>query len=293
METSILTIDDSLPIHQLMRSMFASLGVATHAAYDGKRGLTMAAHYRPNLILLDVDMPEMDGFEVCQRLKSSKETSPIPVIFLTADYAKADQAKGFALGAAAYIVKPFVSEQLMETVLSSLQAPAPEVKPTFDRVTGLRNRGFLEEHVKSQTQAARQTGAMLSCITCDVDELRIVNSRHGQTAGDEVLRALAQMLTSQCRPEDVVCNSGGGRFSIVAPGIDRGDAGRTARRISEQVRNLQVMEQDKKIAVSCTFGVADLEIAGHEPLLDRAEAALRRAKLNGKGSVSVARPERG
>ena len=276
-----------------MRSMFASLGVATHAAYDGKRGLTMAAHYRPNLILLDVDMPEMDGFEVCQRLKSSKETSPIPVIFLTADYAKADQAKGIALGAAGYIIKPFVSEHLMETVLSSLQSPQPESKPMFDRVTGLRNRAFLEEHLTSQTQAARQTGGALSCITCDVDELRLVNSKHGQMAGDEVLRALAQLLTSQCRPEDVVCNCGGGRFSIVAPGMDRSDAGRTARRIGEQVRNLKVAEQDKKIVISCTFGVADLAIAGDEPLLDRAEAALKRAKLNGKGTVSVARPERG
>src|SRR5580658_4051818 len=121
MEASILTIDDSLPMHRLIQSVFGSTGIAFHAAYDGQRGLTMAAQYRPNVILLDVDLPGIDGFEVCKRLKSTRETSPIPVIFLTADFAKADKVRGLDLGAVDYITKPFAPEALLASVHSSIR----------------------------------------------------------------------------------------------------------------------------------------------------------------------------
>lgn len=292
MEPSILTIDDSLPMHRLIQSLFGPMGVAFHTAYDGRGGLTMAAQYRPNVILLDVDLPGMDGFEVCKRLKSTRETSPIPVIFLTADFAKSDQAKGLDLGAADYITKPFKPEALLTSVQTTIRKREPKARPAPAEVEGLKDRAALDEFLAAQTAVAIQDGKALSCIHCDVDELRIINSRFGLAVGDEALMRIGDALLKHARPGDIVSDCGGGRFVIAAPGLDRRDAGRMAQRLSDKIRELPIFGEGVKFPVTCTFGVADVAVAGGEPLMDRADGALKRAKLNGRASVSVARPPR-
>jgi diguanylate cyclase (GGDEF)-like protein len=292
MEASILTIDDSLPMHRLIQSVFGSTGIAFHAAYDGDRGLTLAAQYRPNVILLDVDLPGMDGFEVCKRLKSSGETSPIPVIFLTADLQNSDKARGIDLGAEDYITKPFKPEALLASVRSSIAKKEMPAHSATQPIPGLKNRPELDEFLAAETAAAIQEGKPLSCIQCDVDELRIINSRFGQTAGDQALVGVAQALMKLTRPGDMVADCGGGRFAIAAPGLDRRDAGRMAQRMSDMIRTSKILQQGGEVRMTCTFGIADAAVAAGYPLMERAEGALKRAKLNGRASVSVARPPR-
>src|SRR5437773_396483 len=94
-----LIVDDSLPLHQLMKTHLDGEGLEFHSAYDGEAALTKAVDLRPSLILLDIDMPDMDGFEVCRRLKANTQTNSIPVIFLTADFNTNDKVKGLDLGA--------------------------------------------------------------------------------------------------------------------------------------------------------------------------------------------------
>ncbi len=292
MDASILTIDDSLPMHRLIQSVFGSLGVAFHTAYDGNRGLSLAVHYRPNVILLDVDLPGMDGFEVCRRLKSSKETSPIPVIFVTADFARQDKSKGIELGAAGYITKPFTPESLLASVQSSIKKREAEPHPDTQRTPGLHRRADLEAFLASHEAAVAGDGKSLACIACDVDELRIINGRFGTSGGDEVISRIGEMLVKHSRPGDLVADWGAGRFMIAAPGLDRRDAGRTAQRLSEKIRELEVLGAGTDSRVTCTFGVADTAVAAGQPVLERADGALKRAKLNGRASVSVARPPR-
>jgi len=286
-------IDDSLLLHRLVASQCDSLGMAIHSAYDGGNGLTMAAQYRPSMILLDVDLPDIDGFEVCRRLKSDRQTSRTPVIFLTAAVATDNKVKGLDLGAVDYITKPFKVEELLARVRSSLRAHRKmEHRAMIDGLTGLWNRAYLEDHLSSQVAQAAQSGEPLSCIICDVDELRVINSRHGRTVGDEVLRSVGQFLLSQCRAQDVVCVCGGGKFSMVVSGMDRHAAGRLAERLCGQIRDLHVVRRGMEIGATCTFGVADISVSGGASLFERADAALKRAKLNGKASISVARPAR-
>jgi two-component system, cell cycle response regulator len=293
MNLSILMIDDSLLLHRLVASQCNSLGMAIHSAYDGGNGLTMAAQYRPSMILLDLDLPDIDGFEVCRRLKSDRETSRTPVIFLTADVTSGNKTKGLDLGAVDYITKPFRVEELLARVRSSLRTHwQMEQSAMIDGLTGLWNRAYLEDHLSSQVTQAAQSGQPLSCIVCDVDELRVINSRHGLTAGDEVLRSVGQFLLSQCRAQDAVCMCGAGKFSIVVSGMDRHAAGRLAERLCGQIQDLHVARLGMEIGVTCTFGVADVSVSGGASLFERADAALKRAKLNGKASVSVARPAR-
>ena len=293
MEASILTIDDSLPLHRLMKSIFDSQGVTFHSAYDGERGLAMAAHIHPDVILLDVDLPEMDGFEVCERLKNSQETSPIPVIFLTAGIASSDQAKGFGVGAADYITKPFVAEDLIASISSQLRNRKTEQRPVADRILSMQDRESLDEFVASQCNLASQRGQPMACISCDVDELRIINSRQGRATGDEVLRRVGQTLLGNSRNGETVVDCGGGKFVVVAPGLNRRGAGRMAHKLCDEMQNLRIVGPQIKTEITCTFGVADDAItAAGVSLLDRADGALTKAKLNGKGCVSIARPPR-
>jgi diguanylate cyclase (GGDEF)-like protein len=292
MDASILTIDDSLPMHRLIQSVFGTLGVAFHTAYDGIRGLSLAAHYRPNVILLDVDLPGMDGFEVCRRLKNSKETSPIPVIFVTAVLAKQDKSKGIELGAADYITKPFTPESLLASVQSSIKTREAEPHSDTPRPTGLRSRADLEAFLATKEAAVAEGGKSLACIACDVDELRIINGRFGTSGGDEVISRIGEMLVKHSRPGDMIAEWGAGRFVIAAPGLDRRDAGRMAERLSAKIKDLEVLGAGTDSRVTCTFGVADSAVAAGQPLLERAHGALKRAKLNGRASVSVARPPR-
>ena len=111
-----LIIDDSLPLQKLIRGQLHGEGLDLHSAHDGIAGLAMAVELRPSVILLDVDMPDMDGFEVCRRLKGNALTSTIPVIFLTADFDMGDKGKGLELGAVDYITKPFKPEELRARV---------------------------------------------------------------------------------------------------------------------------------------------------------------------------------
>jgi len=292
MNQRVLMIDDSLPLHTLVQAQFEAHNMLLYSAYDGESGLSSALSVRPGVILLDVDLPQMDGFEVCRRLKSSKETSLIPVTFLTADFATVDKVKALDLGAVDYVTKPFKADELSARVRATLRTRHEiDQRGMIDGLTGLWNRTYLMDHLKAQLSLAARNGRPLSCIVADVDGLGRINDKHGRGVGDEVIRTVGQLLLSQCRAEDAVCNTGGGKFSILSSGTDRHAAGKLADRLCSQARKTAV-RKGMEVGVTCSFGVADISVAGDEPLFDRADGALTRAKMNGPGTVCVARPPR-
>jgi two-component system cell cycle response regulator len=293
MHEQILIIDDSLALHQLIKAHLNDLDLGIHSAYDGEAGLTMASHIRPGLILLDVDMPEMDGFEVLRRLKENKETSTIPVVFLTADFAMPDKVRGLDLGAIDYITKPFNYVELQARVRSVLRTKhQSEQRAMVDGLTGLWNRTYLEDHLATQISLAKRTGKPLSCIVADVDELAKINARHGWQFGNEALRMVSNLMLSTCRAEDAVCHCGGGKFSILVSGVDRRAASRLADRLCLEFLQKCGSLHGKDVGLTCSFGVADSSVTEEGSLLVRADAAMARAKQNGRCTVSIARPPR-
>jgi len=196
------------------------------------------------------------------------------------------------LGAADYITKPFTPESLLASVQSSIKTREAEPHSDTPRPTGLRSRADLEAFLATKEAAVAEGGKSLACIACDVDELRIINGRFGTSGGDEVISRIGEMLVKHSRPGDMIAEWGAGRFVIAAPGLDRRDAGRMAERLSAKIKDLEVLGAGTDSRVTCTFGVADSAVAAGQPLLERAHGALKRAKLNGRASVSVARPPR-
>lgn len=293
MPEQILIIDDSLALHPLIKSHLANEDLRIHSAYDGESGLTMAAELRPSLILLDVDMPHMDGFEVCRRLKGNKQTVTIPVVFLTADFATPDKVRGLDLGAVDYITKPFNYPELQARVRASMRTGhQSEQRAMVDGLTGLWNKTYLEDHLASQLSLVKRTGQPLSCIIADIDGLGNVNARHGWQFGNEMLRAVSQLMLSICRAEDSVCYCGHGKFSVLVSGMDRRAASRLADRLCAEIQKKCASVHGKDVGLTCSFGVADSAVAGEESLLERADLAMTRAKQNGRCAVSVAKPPR-
>ena len=289
----ILIIDDSLPLQKLLRSHLEADDLEIHSAYNGEAGITMADNIRPGVIILDVDMPDMDGFEVCRRLKANINTNSIPIIFLTADFATGDKVRGLELGAVDYVTKPYKPEELSARVRASLRVKTMlEQKAMIDGLTGLWNLKYLQDHVSAQTSLAVRIGRPMSCIALDVDGLRPINKRYGIPFGDEILRTIGGILLSQCRTEDAICRCEGGRFAIVVSAMSRTGAARLADRLCSTIQRQLFTHAGKEIGVTCSFGVIDSLIANETTMLERAVLAMYRAKKNGGNCVSVARPAR-
>lgn len=289
----VLVIDDSVPLHKLISSYLDGEALQVYSAYDGESGLALAASLRPSLIMLDVDMSDMDGFEVCRRLKANIETTAIPVMFLTADFEVKDKVAGLDLGAIDYITKPFKPEELSARVRASLRAKKSlDQKAMVDGLTGLWNRKYLDEHLAAQMTLAESSGRPVAYISGDIDGLRRINSRHGLPLGDEVIRSVSDKLLNICRAQDAVCHLGGGRFAILISVTGRAGAARLAERLRKDIQSKLFSIRGNEIGVTCSFGVADSLVAGEASLDARADAALLRAKLNGGNCVSIARPPR-
>jgi diguanylate cyclase (GGDEF)-like protein len=291
MPKRVLMIDDALPLHRIVESRLRGDDIELHSAVDGTTGLEIAAHLRPNVILLDVDLPDLDGFEVCRRLKANGATADIPVIFLTAEGGTANRQHGLDLGAFAFVTKPFRSDELTAAVTASIRSRwQTEQDAGVDAITGLWTRAHLKRHLADNTAAAKGGSiGPTSCIIADVDDMRLINARHGTTAGDEVLRSVGQLFVNECRNQQAVCSAGGGKFAIVLSGVDRLGARRFAERLRDAVRAHPVHAKGGAIEVTCSFGVADTVVADDSRLIGRAEAALVRAKRGGSARVSVAR----
>lgn len=194
-------------------------------AKDGRQALERAREHNPDLILLDVLMPEMDGYGVIRELKNDDQTRNIPVIFITALDSAGDEERGLELGAVDYISKPFTPAIVRVRIRNHLQSVHQrrllEKMAMLDSLTGIPNRRRFNEVLEQEWRRCMRDNVPLSLIVVDVDHFKAFNDSYGHAAGDEVLRRIAStLLTSVRRPGDFVARYGGEEFVMLLPGID-------------------------------------------------------------------------
>ena len=294
MPQKVLIIDDSQDIHGLLHARLRSEPIELHSAEGGAEGLTMAFSLQPDLILLDVDMPSPDGFEVCRQLKADSRTSTVPVVFLSGATSTEEKIKGLELGAVDYITKPFDPAELRARVRASLRTKylldLLAHKAMIDGLTGLWNRTYFENRLNAELSLSRRSGQPLACIMLDLDHFKRLNDSHGHPFGDEVLRCVAQVLGETCRGEDVICRYGGEEFVILAPNTPAPAAADLAERCRSAIEKFRWNYQGKTVKVTCSLGVADLPHAQPPSIVELADSALYRAKHAGRNRVVVAEP---
>ena len=292
MPQKVLIIDDSKPIHALVRARLAEEPIELHSAFDGETGITTALNLLPDLILLDVDMPTPDGFEVCRRLKDDPATMTIPVVFLTGMASTEQKIRGLELGALDYILKPFDPAELRARVRTSLRQKylldLLAKKAMIDGLTGLWNRIYFDQTLAAQLALFRRAGYPCSVILADVDNFKLINDQFGHPTGDEALRAIAQILQSSCRLEDTVCRYGGEEFVILCPNTPADKAQILAERLRESISLLTMSYRRTPVPLTCSFGIADPATSGDRSVVEAADQALYRAKQTGRNKVVLA-----
>jgi two-component system, cell cycle response regulator len=291
MADKILVIDDSPDIHALVKVRLGKEDVVIYSAHNGASGIAAALEIQPDLILLDVEMPDQDGFSVCAKLKADSRTKDISIIFLTGATSTEDKILGLELGATDYVTKPFDPAELRARVRASLRTrylvELLSKKAMIDGLTGLWNRTYLDAHLVIELSSARRSGQPLSCIMADVDNFKSINDGCGHGFGDDVLRTIAAAFTQTCRIEDIVCRYGGEEFTILLPNTPLQGAAELAERLRIAVESRPLSYRDVPVTITCSFGVADLRGPVPPSLVELADEALYRAKHSGRNRVEV------
>lgn len=288
-KTLVLIVDDSPTNLQVLASCVKDKH-RVKVAKNGKQCLQIAhASPQPDLILLDVEMPEMDGYEVCKRLKESANTAEIPVVFVTGLLGDDDEERGLALGAVDYITKPIrpaiVMARVKTHITLKLQRDELNKMAFFDQLTGLYNRHYLLDIASKKVARALRHQYDLWVLMIDIDHFKHINDSHGHPMGDEILKLVATTLALDNRSEDVAARFGGEEFLVMFDPCDKGSALLKANRILTKIAQLN----PHNIKVTVSIGMAKLEAsdANFERLLKRADDALYLAKENGRNRIEL------
>ncbi len=289
----LLAIDGSEEIHRLLKDRLRHARLEIHGATSGEKGLVMAQALLPDVILLDLDLPDRDGFSVLRDLKANSRTHDIPVSFVSGSSETTSKVKGFDMGAIDFVTKPFDIAELKARVRSAVRLRSLinmlAQRARIDGLTGLWNRTFFDQRLSEELADARRYSTTLSLIMADLDGFKALNDTHGHPFGDQVLEEFSKLLTHG-RQGDIPCRYGGEEFCVILPHTSARAAVRVAERLREALKALHWDGHDGQV-VTASFGVADLEaVADPDPkaLILAADQALYAAKQAGRDRVVVA-----
>ncbi len=292
---TVLVIDDE-PLNIKVLSQALSPWYRVKAATSGSDGIKVAASDDPpDLILLDIAMPGMDGYEVCDQLKASHATKDIPVIFITARNSTEDEARGLERGAVDYITKPFslpiVMARIRNQLLLKIKTDMLEQLVSIDSLTEVSNRRRFDEVLDQEWRRSVRNELPLSVIMIDVDFFKSLNDTYGHAAGDICLKQIAAALKNTTRrSSDMVARYGGEEFSAILPNIAFADAMKLAEQMRQNVE-LQAIPHPKSALsphVTVSLGVATTLPSMHvspSQLLAQADEMLYQAKQEGRNRV--------
>ena len=283
----ILLVDDEPANIQLVAGYINDL-YQIKVATSGEQCLKlMAGEVLPDLILLDVDMPVMNGYQVCEKLKNNPRTASIPIMFVTAMQTEEDEEKALELGAVDYLTKPVRPAILLARIKTHVklkkQRDALVNMAMRDQLTNLFNRHYLLETANHRVARAMRQDISISVLILDIDHFKQINDTKGHAEGDAVLRALAQLLLQECRLEDIIARFGGEEFVIFFDDCNQKTATNIAERIRQRIEDLHPNDT----YVTASIGVAELKKGkeGFSELVKRADDAMYEAKNSGRNKV--------
>jgi diguanylate cyclase (GGDEF)-like protein len=291
----VLVAEDSLVIRTLLREQLLADGYEIVEATDGQQALDMLRATPPDVVLLDIEMPEIGGFQVLSELKNDPKLSDIPVVFLTARDRTEDLVRALELGAHDYLRKPFESSELTARVRAAMRVKALqdelrvrnaelETMSRTDSLTGLWNRRHLEEHLDEVAASAERRHDPFAILMIDIDWFKRVNDEGGHATGDAVLREVATRLRSGIRTEDQIARWGGEEFLAVLPVTWADEAQIIAERLRQSIEGEPILVDGRFLEVTVSIGVA-AGVTDPDALVDAADRAMYRAKESGRNQV--------
>lgn len=302
-QSQILVVDDNPQNLQVVGGLLSREGYELAIALSGQEALDYLSSKKTDLILLDIMMPGMDGYEVCRQLQRNPATRDIPVIFLTANSGVDQVAKGFEEGAVDYVTKPFNSTELLARIKTHLELSMTrlalletnqqlqvtlkqlEIAATTDPLTNLLNRRSMTSLLKDEIVRVQRSGRLFSLVIADIDDFKAFNDNHGHDCGDFVLTSTSALLKKCVRGQDAVARWGGEEFLLFLPETDQEGAVQLAEKLRKKIADTTVLYKGLNLQVTLTFGVASYQEAGFEETIKKSDLALYQGKNKGKNCV--------
>jgi len=301
----ILIVDDNPDNVEIINARLASRGFDVRTATDGQEALDAVDAEPPHLILLDVMMPRMDGYEVSRRIKNNEALPYIPIILVTARDSTADKVEGLDAGADDYITKPINFPELEARVRSMLRIK--QLQDELDRknqelevanrklkklsitdgLTGLYNHRHINELLIEEFERCKRSKQPVSVVMMDLDRFKLVNDTHGHPTGDVVLIDTARILRDTAREIDRLGRYGGEEFIVILPETGEQEAAQFAERVRSRIEEYLFTDDAVELRMTVSSGVSTLsgDIDSPDKLLKRADEALYEAKETGRNQV--------
>ena len=286
-KAKILTCDDEPSILEVLKTILVSEGYEVIQAKNGEEAIELFRKESPDLIILDVSMPGMTGFEVLDKIKAYFGDKYLPVIFLTASIKVDDKIRALHSGAVDYLVKPISPDELIARIQNFLELKEKhdrlKEEATFDWMTGALNKGYFLRKATEELEKALRNRVPLTFILIDIDNLKEINDTLGHLAGDKVIREFAGRLKRLTRRVDIVGRFGGDEFMVMLSHKTKRQATIVAERLKRSMKRPIVFEKNK---INATFSMGIVEIKDVEKievtdLLKLADEALYEAKSKG------------
>lgn len=287
---NVMIVDDTRPNVLVLQRALNNIGYNISVAFDGEMALDLIPKVKPDLILLDVMMPGMNGFDVCKLLKKDATVKDIPVIFITAMGMPKDILTGFEAGAVDYITKPFNLQEVCVRIKTHLTLSAAIKKliqdSETDSLTGLFNRRTLMKKIENEAMRFKRNQKSFSLLFADIDFFKKINDTYGHAAGDEVLINISNILNTEKREVDQVARWGGEEFLILLPETNLEGAVLHGNKIRELISAKPIIHEGQEIHITMSFGVSEYsEDANIEKTIDQADQRLYLAKNSGRNKV--------
>jgi two-component system cell cycle response regulator len=295
---TILIAEDSTVIRAVLRAQLEHEGYRVAEAPDGLAAVELCRALKPDAVLLDIEMPGLNGHEVLSRIKCDAELQDIPVVFLTGRTSADDLVAGLRAGAHDYLRKPFEPTELIARVggavhvkqlqdeLRRRNAELEEVA-RIDPLTGIYNRRHLNDQLAVLSKASRRQGTPLALILFDVDHFKRVNDTFGHSVGDRALRECAGRISDATRAPGLVGRWGGEEFIVILADTTLEASHIVAERIRRSIGDTPVSVGDLLLTLTVSGGCAAAHDGDVDALIYRADAAMYRAKSSGRDRIVV------
>jgi diguanylate cyclase (GGDEF)-like protein len=288
----VLVVDDNKMNTEIVSDILAKEGYKVYALSDGVMVLETALLYKPDAILLDIIMPNVDGFEVCERLKKNEKTKDIPIIMITAISNVDALRKAFDKGAFDFIRKPFDKMEIVARLKSAIryyeQQQKLESLAMRDGLTNLYNHRMVMELLDKKHNIALRNGLPIAFIMLDIDYFKKVNDTYGHKSGDYVIKTIAAILQNSASEKDIVGRYGGEEFCIICLNYELDAILNLGEKLRKTIEDYAFIVNEKPLKITTSIGIAyktPFSVKASNKIITSADKKLYEAKRNGRNCV--------
>lgn len=289
---NVLLVDDNRDELNTIKKGLESEGYYVEAAENGKEGFAKIKEFHADIIVSDVNMPVMDGYELCEKVRGMQQFEHIPFMFISKSIDNdQDRIKGLKLGADDFVQRPILPEEIILRVNVVLKRLKILRRLTItDEVTGLKNRRYFDQRLDEEIEKLKRYGRPMGVFIIDIDNFKGINDTHGHFAGDEVLKSIGVILENSLRKSDIIARYGGDEFTMILPEHSEEAIIETAERLRKNIQDNLMHIDEKRMTVTASLGgiwIKETNTSSPSEIIHIADDMLYQAKNAGRNCVKV------